>query len=533
MVKSPRIRHSKSSREPVTIDLEANEIGKKSAEKPADTLSAGGQSGTATGPMAAKPADADMAAKDNATKPDAGGSAAKPEITEKPAAASAASAAAGKDASQDSPAAGSPATSAAAARRKDEPAKPALEADTGPASGSTSFGRDAGKASSVPPSGTAPAGSPVPPRAPAGRSVPAAARGSVSGSLLAGVAGAVLALLGAGALQFAGVLPSPNGQIGQSDVATLQDEVASLRQQVETLPTQGSAPEGLAERVDALSQALEDARADFTASGGAGQADPAAAKALEDRFAGLESAIAALPRGESGAPVDLAPINERIGAIETTAAEAGRNAQQASQAAADAASAAQATGQRIDQLEQAVTGLTTRVDEQAEQPQAALAIAASALKAAIDRGEPFTTELDTFAAVAPDATETEPLRAMAEDGVPSRTAIAAEFDAAASAMLAAGRTIDPNAGILDRLMSSAESLVQVRPVGDVQGEGAPAAIARMEVAVEKGDYAAALTEYEALPAPAKEAGSAYAGKLRARLAADELMDKVLAAALKA
>ena len=68
MVKSPRIRHSKSSREPVTIDLEANEIGKKSAEKPADTLSAGGQSGTATGPMAAKPADADMAAKDNATK---------------------------------------------------------------------------------------------------------------------------------------------------------------------------------------------------------------------------------------------------------------------------------------------------------------------------------------------------------------------------------------------------------------------------------------------------------------------------------
>ena len=249
--------------------------------------------------------------------------------------------------------------------------------------------------------------------------------------------------------------------------------------------------------------------------------------------AGLESAIAALPRGESGAPVDLATINDRIGAVETAAAEAGRNAQQASQAAADAASAAQATGQRIDQLEQAVTGLTTRVDEQAEQPQAALAIAASALKAAIDRGEPFTTELDTFVAVAPDTAETEPLRAMAASGVPSRTAIAAEFDAAASAMLAAGRTIDPNAGILDRLMSSAESLVQVRPVGDVQGEGAPAAIARMEVAVKKGDYAAALTEYEALPAPAKEAGSAYAGKLRARLAADELMDKVLAAALKA
>ena len=532
MVKSPRIRHSKPRRDPVTIDLEANEVENKSPGKPADTPSASHGTGSTTS-MAAKAADAGEAAKDSAAKPGASGSTARPEASGKADASSAASATAGKDAPQDKAAVASPMTSATSADRKDDPTKPA--SGKGPASGSTSFGRDAGKASSVPPSGTTSTGSSAPPpRAAASRVEPAAApRGSVSGSLMAGVAGAVLALLGAGALQFAGILPSPNGRIGQSDVATLQDEVASLRQQIETLPTQGSAPEGLAERVEALSQALEDARADFTASGGALQADPAAARALEDRFAALESAIAALPRAEGGAPVDLAPINERIGAAETAAAEAGRNAQQASQAAADAASAAQATGQRIDQLEQAVTGLTTRVDEQAEQPQAALAIAASALKAAIDRGEPFTTELDTFAAVAPDAAETEPLRAMAASGVPSRTAIAAEFDTAASAMLAAGRTIDPNAGILDRLMSSAESLVQVRPVGDVQGEGAPAAIARMEVAVEKGDYAAALTEYEALPAPAKEAGSAYAGKLRARLAADELMDKVLAAALKA
>lgn len=517
MVKSPRIRHSKQSRDPVTIDLEANEVEEKTRPDPADAPAAGGRTGAAT--ASKTPGAGSAAAKESAAKPEAG---------VKPAASPAASASTGSDAPQDKPLAASPAVSAAPGNRKDEPAKPASGTGTRSATGASSFGRDAGKASSGPPSGTAPSGSSASPRA----EPTAARRGGVGGSLLAGVAGAVLALLGAGALQFAGILPSPNGQTGQTDLAALQDEVASLRQQVETLPAQAGAPEGLTERVEALSKALEDARADFAASGGAGQADPAAAKALEDRFAALESAIAALPR-EGGAPIDLAPINERISAVETAATEAGRNAQQASQAAADAAAAAQATGQRIDQLEQAVTGLTTRVDEQAEQPQAALAIAASALKAAIDRGEPFVTELDAFVAVAPDAAETEPLRAMAASGVPSRAEIAAEFDAAASAMLAAGRTVDPNAGILDRLMSSAESLVQVRPVGDVQGEGAPAAIARMEVAVEKGDYAAALAEYEGLPAAAKEAGSAYAEKLRARLAADELMDKVLAAALKA
>ena len=530
MVKSPRIRHSKPRRDPVTIDLEASEVEKKTQANPADAPSAGAQTGPATNPVAAKTADAGMAT-DSAAKADAGGSAAKPEASGKATAATA-SASADRSTAQDKSANPAPVASAAAASREDEPAKPASGIGTGPATGPTAFGRDSGKASSVPPSGTASSGSSTSPRTPAGRVEPAArARGNASGSLMAGVAGAALALLGAGALQFAGVLPSPSNQVG--DLAALRDEFASLRQQVETLPAQGNMPEGLAERVEALSQALEDARADFAASGGAGQADPAAAKALEDRFAALESAISALPQEGGGAPVDLTPVNERVGVIETKVAEAARTAQQAAQAAADAASAAQATGQRIDQLEQTVGGLTARVDEQAEQPQAALAIAASALKAAIDRGEPFTTELDTFAAVAPDAAETEPLRTMAASGVPSRTEIAAEFDAAASAMLAAGRTVDPNAGILERLMSSAESLVQVRPVGDVQGEGAPAAIARMEVAVEEGDYAAALAEYEALPAPIKEAGSAYAGKLRARLAADELMDKVLAAALKA
>ena len=122
---------------------------------------------------------------------------------------------------------------------------------------------------------------------------------------------------------------------------------------------------------------------------------------------------------------------------------------------------------------------------------------------------------------------------MAAAGVPARTAMAAEFDAAAAAMLAADRTTDPDAGLLDKLMSSAQSLVQVRPVGEVTGAGVPAVVARMEVAIDKGNYAAALTEYETLPEAPKAAGADYAGKLRARLAADELMDKVLAAALKA
>ncbi|MCO5058355.1 MAG: hypothetical protein M9905_10825 [Rhizobiaceae bacterium] len=51
-----------------------------------------------------------------------------------------------------------------------------------------------------------------------------------------------------------------------------------------------------------------------------------------------------------------------------------------------------------------------RLDEQAEKPDMALAIAAAALRSAIDRGTPFTAELETFAALAPDSDTVEALR---------------------------------------------------------------------------------------------------------------------------
>ena len=107
------------------------------------------------------------------------------------------------------------------------------------------------------------------------------------------------------------------------------------------------------------------------------------------------------------------------------------------------------------------------------------------------------------------------------------------MNAAADAMVQAGRTVDPNAGFLDRLWQSAQSLIKVRPVGEIEGTGVPATVARIEAAVAAGDYAKALAEYETLPADAKAAGAAFMGKVRTRLAADQAVDKALAAALRA
>jgi hypothetical protein len=159
--------------------------------------------------------------------------------------------------------------------------------------------------------------------------------------------------------------------------------------------------------------------------------------------------------------------------------------------------------------------------------------AASSLTAAIDRGAPFTTELDTYAALVPDAPQLEGLRALAAAGVPTRAQLAAESDAAANAMIAAARPADPDAGIVDRLMGSMMGLVQVRPIGMVEGDGVPEIAARLDAAVASGDYERALAEFDTLPPEAKAAGEAFVARLRARHAADRLADEALAAALRA
>jgi len=453
MTKSPNMRHSKPHRDPVTIDLKAENTGK---DKPADT----------SRPAAATPGVAATA---------------KP-IDDKPATAATAKPA-------DKPADANPAQTAAGdAKTTDQ--KPV---DSKPAEAPKSAASAAPK----------PAAAPAP-----------AQRGSVS-AIGAGIIGAVVALAAGAGLQFAGILPLA----GQSSAITaLESEISSLKSQIGSL----SAPADTS-RLDALEQQIRQAN-DAISAGGSVPAE------LEQRLKGLESSLAdavtAMGSGTGAAPVDLAPVTQRLDAVESAASSAAETARAAATAVEDA-------GRRIATIETSLGEISAKVADQAEQPKAALAIAASALKAAVERGEAFTTELDTFAAISPATPEIEQLRQMAQSGVASRASIEAAFPDAAAAMVAAGRPQDPNAGFFDKLMSSAQSLVEVRPVGMVEGDGAAEIVARMEVHLKAGDYAAAVAEYDKLPEASKVAGAAFVDRVKARLAADAMVDTILASALKA
>lgn len=483
MSKGPTPRHSKPPK-PVTIDLDATDVTPKGEAAKAKS--------SATGPAVARTPDpvepgkttetagtAAAATNDSSAKP---ASEAKPDTPAQPARPS------------------DPAKAADSKDSKDETAKPKAEA-TGSANAA----------------GAKPAAAPTKPAA-----APAKGGGGL-GMVMSGLIGAVIALGAGYALQAGGILPAPGA--GGDPVAPLASRVDALSSQLETLTQQMSAsatqggselPAELSARLDGLEAAVAEA----AAGSGGESGDPAALAALEDRLAGLESKIATLAEaGTSGAadPELAAQMNE------LRAAQSGFQS-----SIAELQSSTDALAGKISELEQGQQALSAQVDAPSRQIDLARAIAAAGLKSAIDRGGPFMSELEAFASVAPDDPVVAELRDLAARGVPSRADLVAGFSDAASKAIAAADPGDPEAGLVDRLMSSAMSVVKVRKVGDVAGDSAEAIVARAETRLLNGDLEAALAEWTTLPEASRAATSEYGEALAARARSEKLIAAAMA-----
>ncbi|MBY8916038.1 phage tail protein [Nitratireductor sp. L1-7-SE] len=492
MVKTPRTRHSKSQKEPVTIDLDPDQVKREAVDRP----DASGETGRQTaGPEAQKPAEA------------------KPETAK----AEAAAKSTGSDASK-----GETATTGSRAKPASKEAGFGRDAKTGDAGARND---DSAKKSEKP-----------------AASAPASAKSGGAGRALAGgVVGGVVALALAGGLQWAGILPAPERGSDAVDpgVEALRQQVSALESRLNEQPAAGGDGEALEtalsearERAGATEQRLAELGNEITAlresisSGEAGEGP--GLEALSQRLAALEEQTQShSPDGDAGAALE--GVTSRLSAMETSIQGASEAARAASQSASDNATV-------LSTLKSELDALKAQVAEEGDTPRMALVIAATTLKSAVERGTPYASELETYTTIAPEgeAEALAPLEANAATGVPSRATLAAEAPEVASRIVAAvtRQTVEGEGGIIDSLMASARSLVVVRPVGSVEGDGPDAIAARMEAAVVANDYEKALAEYETLPEAGKEAAADFAERLRARQAADQILNRALADALK-
>ncbi len=305
----------------------------------------------------------------------------------------------------------------------------------------------------------------------------------------AGIFGGLVALLGAGAIQYAGYLPASSAppQAMSVETANLSAEVDGLKQSVANL---AAAPETTDAALDKRVSALETAAKTPAA---AAPADPAAVDALNQK------------------------ISDLTAQVEQLQASLSQSSEQQASSGADIA-------KRLDEAEK-------KLNEPRQDVAVAKAIAAAALKAAIDRGGPFMAELDTFAGVSPDDPAVADLRNFAETGVPSRAELMRQVPDVATAIVQSVDQQDPNQSWSDRLMASAKSLVTVRPVGNIEGESVEAIAARMEDKVKNGDLPGASNEWNTLPANAKQASAAFKQSLEARIRIEELVSDALSKAI--
>jgi hypothetical protein len=276
-------------------------------------------------------------------------------------------------------------------------------------------------------------------------------------------------------MQYAGVLPGGASSSSSSD-SDVSAEIASLRQEIASLASRPVEPS-----------------ADITS-----------------RLAALESSASTGGGGSTETDQKLAALEAELTSLKS----------------ANAAAAATST-QLAGRLQQAEAQIADKGPEQ----QAARAVAAAALKSAVDRGGSFEAELQTYKTVAGDDPAIASLQPFAAKGVQSRVELQRQVSGVADSMVEAVAQPDPDQGLASRLYSSALSVVKVRKVGDVTGNTPEDIVARFEDRLRSGDFAAAAREWETLPDAAKTASQSFKQELDARIEVENLVGGALTRAI--
>ncbi|HUL09931.1 MAG TPA: uroporphyrinogen-III synthase [Candidatus Acidoferrum sp.] len=341
------------------------------------------------------------------------------------------------------------------------------------------------------------------------------------------------------------------------DARKLSDRVAAL-ETVAQGATGGAPPDltPLTQRLDALEHDLAALRA-------AGQppaqgSPPPDLSALNDRIAALEAKLSSL-QAPTAPATDSAGLSEKVAALEAKLA-ALQGQQPAAVAAVDAAAL-----DKLSKENEALRGDLAALKAQLAAVDQALAargndaggvafaLAVGNLGGALSTARPFAAELTALTdlaakdpALAARVKElTAPLADRAAAGVPTLVELQSRFPAAARAIVDAAKQAAPTAvetaeerswyeRPLDWLSAAGGWLsrqVSLRPVGEVAGDDPGARVARAELRLAQNDLAAAVTELTGLSGPPAAAAAPWLGDAQARLAVDQVLSALQAAAV--
>ena len=328
--------------------------------------------------------------------------------------------------------------------------------------------------------------------------------------LAAGLLGGLIAVIG---------LPlfwNVGGKATPPDLSALEARVAKL----ETAPPQDEAQSERVTRLeDALKTMAETAKEDGSVADAA-----AVSQQIHEAEERLQARIdAAAGSGETADAEVVRQIQSEIAALQSKVAALG-NAPSSDQSSAPEIIA---LSERVVALEAAVPNLVGAIDkEMAGTRSAALALAFSNLRAAVNEGRPYATELGTIKTLAPGAADLGMLPDRAEKGIPTLPELVRSFRTSKEDLLAA-EDQPADGSLLGSIVTSAQSLVKIRRVEENPTGNAPNdMLARAEAALDRGQLAEAVTETAVLKGDAAETFAGWLADARARLSAEETLKQL-------
>jgi hypothetical protein len=348
------------------------------------------------------------------------------------------------------------------------------------------------------------------------------ARGTAS-QAIAAAAGAVIAAAIIAILWSAGIIPSRDSAVPPQSVQATPDVSAQLNKIESALQARPPAPDpALTSKLAALE---------------------AQTKTVSDSLAALnrrldDVAVAAKSAGERADAASAAAktAGEHADAAGAAAKSAGARADSASAAAKQTAQSAQTTAQsavqrsdldalstRIAALDQKISALGNAAAQQpasTDDRAARAALAAQALRNAVERGAPYQAELGAVKALGTAAADIAPLEPFAASGVPSAADLGRELAQLTPSLQHATGAPPGNASLLSRLEDNARNLVHVTPVdAPPPGDDPASIITRLNIDAAHADMTSALADIARLPQPLQTQVAPWAQKAKARDAA--------------
>jgi len=233
---------------------------------------------------------------------------------------------------------------------------------------------------------------------------------------------------------------------------------------------------------------------------------------------------------------DIAVLAREARDHASSAASAAASAQKAQASAPESRADIDALNTRIAALEQSARSSQAELARRltADDAKGRFAIAAIAMRDAVDSGMPFTAELAAVKSLSGDPASVAPLEPFAASGVPSSEVLGRELAGLMPAIWKIARKDEEQQGtFLERLQANASKIVRIRPAGDVVGDDPASVSARIESRADRADIRGALAELAKLPADARVPSEGWIKKAQARNAAIAAARNVSQTALSA